>query len=1130
MLSGGRQVEFRLLGPLEATGDAGPVRLAGGKQNALLALLLLHADRVVPMGRLVDDLWGEHVPGSAQKMVQIFVSQLRKQLPDGLVRTRAPGYEVALEGHTLDLREFERLSTRGRDALRHGRAEEAAASLREAQALWRGPALAEFQEPFAEVEGARLAEQQLACVEDRIEADLALGRHHELVAELETLVRRHPLRERLRGQLMLALYRAGRHAEALESYQSFRRLLDDELGIDPPTSLKELERRILQQDPALATPARRDERSREATVDPTGIATGLVAPAEPVVGRERELAHLERLFREAQSGQRRLVFVSGEPGIGKTAIVDAFVVRLSAPDEPLIARGQCVEHRGAGEPYLPVLEAIGGLCRQDDGERIVQLLARQAPTWLAQMPWHIDEAELASIQSRVAGATHERMLREMLETVEAITAEAPLVLILEDLHWSDGSTVELLEAIARRRVAARLLVVGTYRRGEALAAQHPVNRIAQALRSRALCTELAVGPLAEEAVAEYVATRTSGAVPGLPQLLHQRTDGHPLFAKMLLESWLEHGLLGGDAGADLHRLTADVPDTVRELIEQMLLELASDDQELLEAASVAGRAFSAAAVAAAIEGDDGEIELRCAALARAKRFLDRAGEERWPDGTVASRFAFSHDLHREVLYGRLPAGRRAGLHGRIGLRLDAAYGARASEIAAELAEHLVEGGDAGRAVVALRLAGEQALHRLAPREAFEHLQRGLQMLDGLDDGPDRWTQEFALQSMLGAVLIATRGWSSTDAEAAFLQARQLAEKLQSDDELGRILFLLGTLYDVRGEYARSERFLQESLSLSGRTLTGGVLTDSHELLACTLFHQGSFDDALQHAERGLEAYDGNYINLATAAYGDNPGAACHSWAALSLWFLGYPDRARERVEAAVALTNDPARRHGQATALAQAAVVSQCRGDLADTRTYAEAALEAATRDGYRYRMAMATILRGWALAASGTEDGIAELRRGLELSAATGARMDEGYYLALLADASLRVGRLSDATDAVETALDSTPQGRSFFYEAELYRLHGDVLLGGDAADDLAAEQSFRRALAIAHDLGALSLQLRSALSLGRLLAHQGRDAEARALVDEVYRRFTEGFETLDLVEARTLIEELDSSRSAGA
>jgi DNA-binding SARP family transcriptional activator len=239
-------MEFCILGPLEARIDGRVVELGKAKERALLALLLLQADRVVSVDRLVDELWGEQVPGSAHKMVQIFVSQLRKQLPEGLLQTQAPGYRLALGEHGLDLHRFEQLASAGRDALHSQEFEQAAATLRAALELWRGPALVEFTEPFAEVEGARLEELRLICLEDRIEADLGMGRHDELVGELEVLVRRHPLRERPRAQLMLALYRAGRHAEALESYQSFRRLLADELGIEPSARLKDLERLVLQ--------------------------------------------------------------------------------------------------------------------------------------------------------------------------------------------------------------------------------------------------------------------------------------------------------------------------------------------------------------------------------------------------------------------------------------------------------------------------------------------------------------------------------------------------------------------------------------------------------------------------------------------------------------------------------------------------------------------------------------------------------------------------------------------------------------------------------------------------------------------------------------------------------------------
>jgi DNA-binding SARP family transcriptional activator len=259
-------VEFRILGPLEAVGRNGPVELTGGKQKALLALLLLHADSVLPVERIVDDLWGDDVPESARKMVQIFVSHLRKQLPAALIQTRPSGYCCALDGHALDLHRFDALHARGRDALAAGDAEEAADALREALELWRGTPLAEFQEPFAPQERGRLLEQQLACREHRIEADLELGRHTDLVGELDILVHRHPLREQLRGQQMLALYRCGRHAEALESFQRFRRTLRDELGIEPSARLKDLERLMLRQEPTLDLPRREPRAPKPAAV------------------------------------------------------------------------------------------------------------------------------------------------------------------------------------------------------------------------------------------------------------------------------------------------------------------------------------------------------------------------------------------------------------------------------------------------------------------------------------------------------------------------------------------------------------------------------------------------------------------------------------------------------------------------------------------------------------------------------------------------------------------------------------------------------------------------------------------------------------------------------------------------
>jgi DNA-binding SARP family transcriptional activator/pimeloyl-ACP methyl ester carboxylesterase len=244
-------MRFRLLGPLEVRDGDAPVRLGGPRQRALLARLLLEPNRTVSVDRLVEDLWGDDMPESAVKMVHIYVSQLRKVLPPETIVTRAPGYGLDVDPQAIDTVGFDRLRGEGRAALEGGDAATAAARLREALALWRGAALAEFSEPFAQTEAAHLEELHLACLEDRIEADLALGRHADLVGELEALVSRLPLRERLRGLLMIALHRSGRHAEALEAYRQFRQSLRDELGLEPSPNLREIERRIIQHDPVL---------------------------------------------------------------------------------------------------------------------------------------------------------------------------------------------------------------------------------------------------------------------------------------------------------------------------------------------------------------------------------------------------------------------------------------------------------------------------------------------------------------------------------------------------------------------------------------------------------------------------------------------------------------------------------------------------------------------------------------------------------------------------------------------------------------------------------------------------------------------------------------------------------------
>jgi DNA-binding SARP family transcriptional activator len=306
-------MEFRILGPLEVEEAGRLLPLGGAKQRALLAILLLHANEVVPRDRLIDELWGGAPPDTATTALQVHVSQLRKLLDPAATRgdeellvTRTPGYVLRVEPAQLDLRRFEALVAEGKAALAKGDAESARERLAEGLALWRGRPLSDLDSaPFARAEGLRLEELRLAALEERIEADLALGRHADLVSELEGLVVHHPLRERLRGQLMLALYRCGRQADALDAYRKGRRLLDEELGLEPGEALQRLERAILNQDPALApaTPPPPVAEVPEPTV-PTGTVTFLFTDIE---GSTRLVQELGDDYGELLEQHRRVL-------------------------------------------------------------------------------------------------------------------------------------------------------------------------------------------------------------------------------------------------------------------------------------------------------------------------------------------------------------------------------------------------------------------------------------------------------------------------------------------------------------------------------------------------------------------------------------------------------------------------------------------------------------------------------------------------------------------------------------------------------------------------------------------------------------------------------------------------------
>jgi DNA-binding winged helix-turn-helix (wHTH) protein len=576
------------------------------------------------------------------------------------------------------------------------------------------------------------------------------------------------------------------------------------------------------------------------------------APAAPpastppcrIVGRLIELAALDNGLRRAMAGQMQVVFVIGEPGIGKTTLLDAFAERHAAGGELAYAVGRCAEHYGPSEAYLPLFDALTRLCRGPHAERFLHILRGHAPGWLAQLPALLDDAELETLRRRAVGGTRERMLRELADAITAVTIDIPLILRLEDLQWSDASTLDWLGFIARSMEPARLLIVSSARPIEGLLGEQPLARLLAEVAVVRHCGVLQLGGLAAAEVGEYLTAQfgtepIGGSRPGeLADAIHARTEGNPLFMINVANDLVARGVLIERNGrwslaGRLADIAATIPEDLRRLIALQLERLSRNECEVLQVASAAGERFCAATVAATLGQHTENIETCCAELARRGLFLRDAGNESWPDGTLASRYAFAHALYRATLYERLPAARRARLHVAIADRLETAFGERARELAAELASHFELGGDVARAILYHHAAGGNAGARSAAREAIEHYRRALQLLTGLTDSHERAQQEISLNIALGPLLLACEGFGAPAAEKAYKRAQQLCDRIGATRELFTALGGLWLYNQSHGHHDDAKKIGERLLDIAAQVDDRSLLLQAHHALWAT---------------------------------------------------------------------------------------------------------------------------------------------------------------------------------------------------------------------------------------------------------------------------------------------------------
>lgn len=1045
-------MDFGLLGPVRARSEGQQLPVAG-RQRVLLALLLIDVGHAVSADRLIEALWGHDLPRNPTNALQVRISQLRKVVDverrDDLLVARGNGYALEVDTDCVDAHRFEQLVAQGRALLDVDPAG-AAAALADGLALWRGDAIVEFaHEPWAMAEARRLDECRLAATEDRLRAELALGRHAAVVAELEDLARTHPLRERLRAQLMLALYRSGRQADALQAFHDGRELLADELGIDPGPELRDLESRILQQDPALLV----HPRTLGTVAAADDVPTALPNARARLVGREEEIRSLAELWAEARAGQPRLVTVTGEAGIGKTTLVEEFVA-AHIPRDAAVHWGRCLDTDGtpAYWPWIQVLRTlIDDLPAGDvpvvvaDGAGIVAQLAPDLRPRLGSAP-----------RPPVAPDSGARF--HLYEAVSRVLTRAaqrqPLVLVLEDVHWADTASLELLRVLAAQMRSVPLLVLVTHREHEP-GGSPSFSPTMAALVREPIARRLPVSRLLADDVSEITQTHLRTEVSrSLAVALCERTDGNPFFLTELLTLAETTGTTG--------RLVVPegVPWSVREVIGQRVGLLPDDTRTALAAGAVAGRDFRTTVVGATL-GWNAPALLEALEPAVQARIV--------VPGEQLSAHRFVHALVQQTIYELLPNVRRAQLHAAVGEALELLGDDRDLSIVADHYLHAAALGKAEDAVDRAVRASEQAIRMLAFSSAEGLLVRALGVLrDHLAD-PQR---ELRVQARLAFLLRQTEGWTSERVQEATARVRVLAHDLADAPEVAGALWATCAYLVVGADFDAGLRVAEELSAAGDRQHDRCALAAGLQARATIACHLGRPHESARLSTDAIVLVDQlaldeleqrGLLHMATAA-------RCNT--VHPYWLLGRAAEAEANVRRAMAIADERNVAFDRAYSRAFMAWLAALRQDAPTAMACGSEAVELSREHGFTQIEVLGGVPAGWGRAAGGdAAAGAHAIRDSLELADGTGMRMLQPLHRHLLADALRRAGDERAALGAIDDGIAASERYGEHFHLAELFRAKGELLSQMEGAEagrrwlDAAVETADRQGAVVARD-----------------------------------------------------------------
>jgi len=837
----------------------------------------------------------------------------------------------------------------------------------------------------------------------------------------------------------------------------------------------------------------------------------------PLVGREEEIGLLLKRWEQAKDGDGQVVLLSGEAGVGKSRILRSFREQLEDKLRNRVLYYCSPYHQNSA--FYPAIDQLERVLRfeKHDGaaEKLIKLEAALGDLSLLVEKYAPPLASLLSLPvgdrytSPPLGAEEmkKKILESMIAVFEAMASRDPVLMVIEDVHWIDPSTLELLNLLIEHLRSARVVLVVTYRpefdspwSGHAHVTGLMLNRLSRK-ESAAMVTRVAGGKaLPEEILGEIVA----------------KTDGVPLFVEELTTTVLESNLL--KEVEDRYVLSGPltplaIPTSLQDSLMARLDRLAPV-KEVVQLAAILGRTFNHELLAAVSPLKGGQLEDALSQLLNA-RLIYRHGLS--PNVT----YEFKHALVQDVAYQSLLKGSRLQFHKRVAHALEKHFPETEPEL---LAHHYTEAGLIEQAVGYWHQVGQRAVERSANTEAIAHLTKGLELLDTLPETAERSQRELTLQITLGVPLQVIKGPASSEVECAYSRACELCRQAKHAPELFPALWGLWRSSIARAKLHAARELAEELLNLAQHQQDAALVLQAHHALWATLIELGEFASALKHIEQGTALYNRQQHHTQANLFGGHDPCVCGQvHAAITLWLLGFPDQALDRARDGLTLAEELSHPVSLAHALCYALQLHLYRGETRAMQERAETLLALASEQNFEEYLALGTFVQGWAQTQFGkNEAGIAAMRQGLSARRATGRVAEEFNLISLLAEALGKTGSAEEGLRLLNQALTVAADTGIADWEAELHRLRGELLLCQSTGNRAKAEASYNQAIAVARRLQAKSLELRAATSLARLWQGQRKRVEARELLEPVYDWFTEGFDMPDLIEAKELLSAL--------